>query len=237
MAVGRTAARVAVTVAVLIAGFVVYEFGVTSILANRAQASLRDDLAATAASVTITEIPYAPANLPPAPVVVPADLQLPDPIAVAAPEGTLRVAPTPLPGNAVGRIVIPSAGVDWAFVEGVDRDSLRSGVGHMPETALPGEPGNAVISGHRTTYGAPFLHLDRVQPGDLITIENAIGTHVFQVVEIRTVAPTDLSVTGQWRGAWLTLTTCTPVFTARERLVVISRLVEGPNAAVILNGS
>ena len=54
---------------------------------------------------------------------------------------------------------------------------------------------------------------------------------------MRTVVPTDTSVTGQWQGAWLTLTTCTPAFSARDRLVVISRLVDGPNAAVILGGS
>jgi len=235
MAVGRAAARVAVACAVLIAGFVAYEFGVTSVLANRAQAGLRNDLASSA--VSVADVAYAPVAFSPAPVVVPADLPSPDPATAAPADGTIRLMASPAPGNAIGTIVIPSAGVDWAFVEGVDGASLHNGVGHMPGTALPGEPGNAVLSGHRTTYGAPFLHLDRVGVGDLITVDTATGEHTYQVVEVRTVAPTDTSVTGQWQGAWLTLTTCTPAFSARDRLVVISHLVDGPNAAVILGGS
>ena len=80
----------------------------------------------------------------------------------------------------------------------------------MPGSALPGEPGNAVISGHRTTYGAPFAHLERLNPGDTITVESATGLHTYAVVETRVVDPSDVWVTGQWRGAWLTLTTCNP---------------------------
>lgn len=236
-AVGRVAARFAVMTAALVAGFVFYEFGVTSVMANRAQDGLQRDLATWVASEPVYEVRYAPTDLPPAPVVVPLGLPaVPSPAAPAV-DRTIRLTSTPLPGSAVGTITIASAGVDWTFVEGVDRSSLRAGVGHMPGTALPGEPGNAVLSGHRTTHGAPFLHLDRVRPGDLVTVETASGSHVYQVVEVLVVPPTDTSVTGQWRGAWLTLTTCTPVFTARERLVVISRLVDGPNAPVILGGS
>jgi sortase A len=234
--VGRALARLTVAVSLLIVGFVAYEFGVTSVMANRAQAGLRDDLAMWEATAPVTQVAFAPADLPAAPVVVPAGLSYPDPV-TAPVAGRIVTAPASSPGGVVGRIVITSAGVDWAFVEGVDRSSLRSGVGHMPGTALPGEPGNAVLSGHRTTYGAPFFHLDRVQPGDVITVETATGIHVYQAVEVRTVAPSDLSVTAQWQGAWLTLTTCNPAFSARERLVVIARLVDGPNAAVILAGS
>ena len=152
-AVGRAAARVVVAGAVLIAGFVAYEFGVTSVLASRAQAGLRNDL--TSSPVSVADVAYAPAVLSPAPVVVLADLPSPDPTITAPADGTIRVMASSTPGNAIGTIVIPSAGVDWAFVEGVDGASLHNGVGHMPGTALPGEPGNAVLSGHRTTYGAP----------------------------------------------------------------------------------
>lgn len=236
LAVGRVAARVAIVAAVLIAGFVVYEFGVTSLVAQRAQGGLRDDLIAWETTNPVSHVTYVPAGHRPAPVTVPAGVPTPEP-AEPSVSGTIAVSGAPLPRMAVGRIVIETAGVDWVFVEGVDRGALRSGVGHMPETALPGEPGNAVLSGHRTTYGAPFLHLDRVEPGDLITVTSASGDHTYQVVEVRTVASTDTSVTGQWSGAWLTLTTCTPAFSARDRLVVVSRLVAGPNAGVILAGS
>jgi len=79
----------------------------------------------------------------------------------------------------------------------------------MPGTALPGQPGNAVISGHRTTYGAPFHDLDRVAAGDLVTVTTVTGTHVYQVVEARVVRPTEMWVTEQWSGSWLTLTPAT----------------------------
>ena len=149
----------AVAGVVLLAGFVAYEFGVTSVLANRAQAGLRSDLASSAVSVAVA---YPPAALFPAPVVVPGGLPSAHPATAAAPDGTIRVMASPAPGDAIGTIVIPSPGVDRVFVEGVDRASLHNDVGHMPKSRLPGEPGNAVLSRHRATYGAPFLHLDRV---------------------------------------------------------------------------
>ena len=104
----------------------------------------------------------------------------------------------------------------------------------MPNTALPGQLGNAVISGHRTTYGAPFFNLERLVPGDRFAVETIIGTHTYEVVELRIVKPTDVWVTNQWEGSWLTLTTCHPKFSSRQRLVVFAELVDGPNAGVIV---
>lgn len=132
-------------------------------------------------------------------------------------------------GVPVAKIVIASAEVDHVVVEGVDRTSLRRGPGHMPWTPLPGQPGNAVISGHRTTYGAPFYNLDAVGIGDEIVVETVIGRHVYEVRSVQVVEPTAVEVT-YWRpGAWLTLTTCHPRLSARERLVVQAELVSGPN--------
>ena len=126
---------------------------------------------------------------------------------------------------------IPAIDLDWLVFEGVDRATLKKGPGHMPWTPLPGQPGNAVISGHRTTYGAPFFDLDRLKPGDEIIIETALGRHVYEVREVFVVSPTDVWVTDPMRGAWLTLTTCNPKYSARERLIVQAELVEGPNYA------
>ena len=136
----------------------------------------------------------------------------------------------PAQGEPLGRIVIPQAEVDWVVVQGVSVDNLKQGPGHMPDTAVPGQLGNAVISGHRTTYGAPFFNIERLVPGDRFTVETLIGTHTYEVVESRIVAPTDVWVTGQWEGAWLTLTTCNPRYSSAERLIVFSKLVDGPNA-------
>lgn len=127
-------------------------------------------------------------------------------------------------------IRIPRLGVEEVVFEGVARDTLRKGPGHIPGTALPGQPGNAVISGHRTTYGRAFFDLDLLQPGDRIEIETSIGTHVYELREEPfVVEPTDVWVTDDKPGGWLTLTTCEPKFSARKRLIVTAELVEGPN--------
>ena len=113
--------------------------------------------------------------------------------------------------------------------EGVDRETLTQGPGHMPGTPLPGQPGNAVISGHRTTYGRPFFDFDLLEPGDLIEVETAIGLHTYVVRSSIIVEPTDVWVTDDKEGAWLTLTTCNPKFSARQRLIINAELVSGPN--------
>lgn len=118
----------------------------------------------------------------------------------------------PQPGEALGRIVIPKADVDWIVVEGITPEDLRKGPGHIRGSAMPGQVGNTVISGHRTTNGAPFYNLDRLERGDTISIETVIGTHTYEVVETRIVQPTDTWVATQWEGSWLTLTTCTHAF-------------------------
>ncbi len=99
----------------------------------------------------------------------------------------------------------------------------------MPGTPLPGQPGNSVLSGHRTTYGRPFFDLDQLVVGDTIEVESEIGVHVYEVREIQVVLPTDFWVTYDRSGGWLTLTTCNPKFSARERLIIWAEMVAGPN--------
>ena len=148
----------------------------------------------------------------------------------------LKVESPPDLGAAFALIRIPKLerlDDGWNVVEGVRTVDLRSGAGHMPDTALPGQPGNAVISGHRTTWGQPFHELDALDPGDRIEVETALGTHIYAVREIRVVKPTDVWVADPREGAWLTLTTCHPKFSARQRLVIAAEMVFGPNADVI----
>ena len=119
----------------------------------------------------------------------------------------------------------------------------------MPSTPLPGQPGNAVVSGHRTTFGAPFHNFDDLEPGDLVFWDSpVIGTHTYVVRDVQIVRPTALWVTGPIAleggrvvdtstpitgTAWLTLTTCHPKFSASQRLIVFAELVDGPNAPAI----
>jgi sortase A len=114
-------------------------------------------------------------------------------------------------------------------VEGISVADLRRGPGHYPGTAEPGQPGNVGISGHRTTYGAPFYDLDQLEPGDEVHLVDRQGREwVYDVIEQRVIAPTDLWVVGEdplETGApMLTLTTCNPRFSSRERLVVFAQL-------------
>jgi sortase A len=106
-------------------------------------------------------------------------------------------------------------------------EDLKKGPGHYPKTPLPGQPGNTAIAGHRTTYGAPFYHLDSLKPGDPILIATHQGTFEYRMVSEQAVDPTDVAVIAPTADNRLTLTTCTPRFTARQRLVVVARLI-GP---------
>lgn len=133
-------------------------------------------------------------------------------------------------GESFAFITIPKIGLeDVVAYEGVDGETLKSGPGHMPSTPLPGQPGNAVLSGHRTTYGRPFFDFDLLEPGDQIEVETVVGTHTYEIREIQVVDPTDIWVTDPRDGGWLTLTTCEPKFSARQRLIVFAEMVSGPN--------
>ena len=127
----------------------------------------------------------------------------------------LLVEPEVPAGEPFARLIIDRIALDAVVFEGVDRTTLKSGPGHMPGTPLPGQPGNAVISGHRTTYGRPFFDLDLLVVGDEIEVETALGISTYAVREILIVAPTDVWVADNMDGAWLTLTTCHPAVLGR----------------------
>jgi sortase A len=115
-------------------------------------------------------------------------------------------------------------------VEGVTLANLRSGPGHYPGTARPGEDGNFAVAGHRTTYGAPFFSLDELQEGDEVHATGRDGVrHVYAVRELRIVGPGDTWVVGpdplETGAPTLTLTTCNPRFSQAQRLVAFAELV------------
>jgi sortase A len=145
--------------------------------------------------------------------------------------GTVEFSDESAPGEGrhVGVLRVPRVGLEAVVFSGIDRETLKKGPGLMPGTPMPGQPGNSVISGHRTTYGRPFYNFDLLQPGDRIEIETAIGVHVYEVRDTFIVAPDEVWVAEDKPGGWLTLTTCNPRFSARERLIISAELVEGPN--------
>jgi len=140
-------------------------------------------------------------------------------------------------GDALTRIKIPAIGVDTVVVEGT-----KAGAGHYVGTALPCDLGNMGIAGHRTTYGKPFANIDQLKPGDTVTLETPIGRCDYEVEKAPApmyrspanmaaawvVLPNDLRVISQDRAkAELTLTTCHPKGSAKERLVIRARKVAG----------
>jgi sortase A len=129
-------------------------------------------------------------------------------------------------GDALTRIVIPSIAVSTVVVEGTGASALRAGAGHYPNTPLPGEEGNVAIAGHRTTYGKPFANLDHLKPGDLIVFETPIGKNVYKVSRDPFVVPNNAwDVISQTPGHTLTLTTCHPKGSAKQRLVVKAEMI------------
>ena len=130
-------------------------------------------------------------------------------------------------GDALTRIRIPSIKVDVVVVEGTTASALRAGAGHYPNTPLPCEPGNVSIAGHRTTYGKPFQNVDLLEPGDDIILETPIGSCTYKVQRQFVVRPEEMSVIAPTPDGVLTLTTCHPKGSARQRLIIRATL-QGP---------
>ncbi len=131
-------------------------------------------------------------------------------------------------GDGIARIIIPRIDLDAIVVElwGLDdSENLKRGPGHIPGTAYPGQPGNMVISGHPTTYGAPFRHIEELTAGTEIILVTAGNRYTYEAYEQLIVAPTDLTVLEQSGDPKLTLTACHPWYSAAQRIVVIAKLV------------
>jgi sortase A len=129
-------------------------------------------------------------------------------------------------GAPVGRIRAAKIGLDDVIIEGTGTGDLRQGPGHYPDTPLPGARGTVAVAGHRTTYGAPFRRLDRLDRGDRIEVEMPYGRFVYEVERTRIVAPTAVWVTRRAEHDRLVLTACHPLYSAAQRIVVFARLAK-----------
>ena len=141
-------------------------------------------------------------------------------------------------GSAVGRIRIPAIGASFVVVKGTGSSELENGPGIYPETSFPGVPGTTAIAGHRTTYLAPFRHIDRLRRGELIVLEMPYARFTYTVVGSRVVLPTDVSVLDPVGYSRLILSACTPLFSASHRLIVFARLTSSlPLGAARVRGA
>ncbi|HET9163171.1 MAG TPA: class E sortase [Solirubrobacterales bacterium] len=129
-------------------------------------------------------------------------------------------------GQAIGRIVAPAMdGLDMVVVQGTDAGSLEKGPGHYPETPFPGEGGTVGIAGHRTTYLAPFRHIDSMGRGDRIVLKMPYARFVYRVQKTAIVDPTDVGVVRPVGYERLVLSSCNPLYSAAQRFIVFARMV------------
>lgn len=257
-----------ISTGVLILLFVAYQLWGTGIQEAQAQDELRSDFAATLEEAQ---------RLLPSPLTTAApfiiddevDQGLEDPLEADEDPEPEEAEPADIPdewlkllfpegGEEVASIEIPKIGVNKVVVEGVQVADLRKGPGRYSSTAVPGESGNAAIAGHRTTYGAPFHDIDKLEPGDEIIVTNILGRFTYEVIAQPTqdrvgfcdsfvpgdqsesgldgegefghfiVDPRDTCVLDDWGDDRLTLTACHPKFSARQRIVVTAQLVGAP---------
>jgi sortase A len=204
--------RVCITAGVLILLFVAYQLWGTGIREAQAQNALEsefedqiDVVEDTTTTTTLPDAPDAPTEAP----------------AVTEP---LPPPPPPADGDAVARLRIPAIDVDKIVVEGVHVSDLKRGPGHYPDSPLPGQPGNAAIAGHRTTYGAPFNRLDELEQGDEIQVTTAQGAFRYEVQRQLIVNPDQVEVLDDFGDNRLTLTACHPKYSARQRIIVVASL-------------
>jgi len=131
------------------------------------------------------------------------------------------------PGQALGRIVIPRMGIDPVFVNGTDWGSdLSRGPGRYQQTSVPGLGRVTAIAGHRTTFGAPFRHIDDLKQGDMITLQLPYGTFDYRVVRHEIVKNDDWSILKPPSYEELVLSACHPLYSASHRWIVFARLAK-----------
>lgn len=209
----RTTGEVLITLGVLLLLFVVWQLWWTDVEAHRDQSQTLDSLERQWEGAQPVAVEPPPVVDGEAPVVEP----------------PVRPAPE-IAGDAFAIIHVPRFGEDNAtpVVEGTDLDHLARGVGHYTGSALPGEVGNLAIAGHRTTHGAPFWAIDELEPGDAIVVQTVDGYYTYRMRSSDIVRPGAVEVVAPVPGQpgavpterLLTLTSCHPRYSARERYIV-----------------
>lgn len=208
----RTSAELLVTLGLVVVAFAVYVVFWSDVQNAAAQSKLRDTFQAQVEQAARVQVSSGKGGA-----------ATPAPIASDLPSG-----------STLGVIRIPRLGDDWSWVmvEGVADDDIAKGPGHFPGTAMPGQPGNFAVAGHRATHGEPFAHLDEVRKGDEISIETVNGTYAYVVDGSKIVDPTAVGVIDPVPGepgatpkkALITLVTCNPRWGSTERMIISGHL-------------
>ena len=205
-----------ITAGVLLGLFVVWQLWWTDVVAGREQAQM------------IEGLDWVRAPEPdPAPAPPPAEEPVAEPRVADAP-----VLPEPEHGATFATLRVPRWGADYlqTINQGTTRRDVLDvkGIGHYEGTAMPGAVGNFAVAGHRVTYGKPFNRVEELQVGDALVVQTPDTWYVYTVASTEVVTPADVQVIAPVPGApgevptaaAMTLTTCHPMFSARERYVV-----------------
>jgi sortase A len=162
-----------------------------------------------------------------APTSVPATLPAEEPVQrPGRPVSVPRNSYHPEPVRQIGMIDIPKIGLVHPIYEGITLNNIDHGPSHWPGTAMPGEVGNAVFAGHRVTHSHPFLHIDQLEPGDVVVFTIGGVRSIYRVTRHEVVTPSDTWITDQTPTPTATLFACHPPHSARYRYVVRLALVD-----------
>ena len=123
-------------------------------------------------------------------------------------------------GQAIGRIVVPRLGLNMVLVNGTDAGALEKGPGRDPRSYLPGEGQLIYIAGHRTTFLAPFAHIDSLRPGDRVVLKMPYAIATYRVAFHVIVPAADLARLKSHGREVVALQACHPRFSARDRYIV-----------------
>lgn len=187
---------------------------VSSLIATRAQAGLDDDLDQLVREAHANESPP-PTGRDRSQVRRKRDV---------AARAALRQQQRAKTGKPIGRIRIPTLDVSFVLVEGTGTGPLRKGPGHYEDTPFPGLDGTFGVAGHRTTYGAPFGDIDRLDRGDMIEVLMPYAKFSYRVKKTEIVEPDEVWVKKSRGRERLVLTACHPRFSAAQRIVVFADL-------------
>ena len=224
--------ELAITAGAVLLLFVVWQLGIVGITANRAQAATVDSLERQFAGSQPTPSPTtSSAATTPAPTATGHNAtSAPSP----NPTSTATTPPQPPSGDAFAIVRIPRLGAGWAkpVYQGVGANVLAEGIGHYPDTQLPGGVGNVGLAGHRAGHGNPLIDIDTIRPGDAIVVETTDSYSVYRAERSEIVPPNDVQVLApvpEQPGAtpteaWLTLTSCEPKYGSTNRFIVFAKL-------------
>ena len=230
--------RILITLGLMMFAFVAYQLWGTGIQTAQAQRTLSREFDEQVGKTPVVTTTIAPATTQPS-TTEPTSGTVPVEVTTTTtPAAVVGVAkPIPEAGEALARLEIPRMGLNRIVVEGATADALTKGPGHFSETPLPGQLGNAAIAGHRTTHLHPFFDIDKLQPGDEIIVTTLNGRYTYHVTGTEVVGPADYAdviPTTDNTKATLTLVSCTPRYSASNRIVVRSELVPELSDALTL---